>query len=93
MRLSEFEILTIKNSVRLLDEKAKVYLFASRIDDKQKGGDIDILVISDKINQSDSYIIKSRIFEKLEEQKIDILIKQKPDDAFTKYIFKSVIEL
>jgi len=93
VRLSELEISTIKNSVILLDDKAKVYLFGSRTDDRQKGGDIDILVLSDKISQSDSYLIKSKIFEKLEEQKIDILVKKKIDDAFSNYIFKSVVEL
>ena len=93
MRLSEFEISAIKNSVMLLDDKAKVYLFGSRVDYTARGGDIDILVLSEKIKQNDSYLIKSKIFEKMEEQKIDILIKQKIDDSFSKYVFKSSIQL
>lgn len=93
MRLSNLEISAIKSSVLLFDDNAKVYLFGSRVDNKLKGGDIDILVLSQKIKQTDSYLIKSKIFEKLEEQKIDLVIKKKLDDAFSKYISKSSIEL
>ena len=93
MRLSNFEISAIKSSIHLFDGTAKVYLFGSRVDDKLKGGDIDILVLSEKIKQADSYLIKSKIFEKLEEQKIDLVIKKKLDDAFSNYISKSSVEL
>lgn len=93
MRLSNFEISAIKDSVRLFDGTAKVYLFGSRVDDKLKGGDIDILVLSEKIKQADSYLIKAKIFEKLDEQKIDLIIKDKFDDPFSKYVFKSSVEL
>jgi len=93
MRLSNSEISAIKSSVQLFDGSAKVYLFGSRVDDKLKGGDIDILVLSQKIKQADSYLIKSKIFEKLEEQKIDLVIKKELDDSFSKYIYKSSIEL
>ncbi|MBN8572118.1 MAG: nucleotidyltransferase domain-containing protein [Ignavibacteria bacterium] len=93
MRLSNSEISAIKTSVQLFDSRAKVYLFGSRVDDKLKGGDIDILVLSEKIRQGDSFRIKSKIFEQLEEQKIDIVIKKELDDPFSKYVFKSSIEL
>ncbi len=93
MRLSNIEISAIKSSVHLFDGTAKVYLFGSRVDDKLKGGDIDILVLSEKIKQADSYLIKSKIFEKLEEQKIDIIIKDKFDDTFSSYVLKSSVEL
>ncbi len=93
MRLSTSEISIIKSSIHLFDGTAKVYLFGSRVDDKLKGGDIDILVLSEKINQADSYLIKAKIFESLEEQKIDLVIKENIDDSFSKRIFNTRIVL
>ena len=93
LRLTTSEISVIKSSINSFDEQAKIYLFGSRVDDKLKGGDIDLLVLSEKILQRDTYLLKAKIFRTLEEQKIDIIIKKQPDDAFTKYIFKQAIEL
>ena len=45
MRLSEFEKDAIKESVLPLDPEAKIFLFGSRADDTQKGGDIDTIAV------------------------------------------------
>jgi len=50
MRLHETERHAIIQSVRSVDPDAAVYLFGSRADDTAKGGDIDLLVLSRKIN-------------------------------------------
>ena len=57
MRLKEFEIRAIKEAVRSMDKKAKVYLFDSRTDDTKKEKDIDLLIISDKLEFGDKYKI------------------------------------
>lgn len=82
MRLSKFEIDTIKQGVFALDPKARVYLFGSRTDDNKKGGDIDLLILSDKLKPIDKIKIKAQIFKKLEEQKIDILISKDTKKPF-----------
>ncbi|MCP5053399.1 MAG: nucleotidyltransferase domain-containing protein [bacterium] len=74
MRLSEYEKEAITQSVYGHDPDADVYLFGSRVDDTQKGGDIDLLIISKKLGPPDKINLKVDIFKKLEEQKIDILI-------------------
>lgn len=42
MRLSEKEVLFIKNIIKVKDPQARIFLYGSRIDDNLKGGDIDI---------------------------------------------------
>ena len=85
MRLSKFEVDTIKQSVYALDPKAKVYLFGSRVDDKKRGGDIDLLILSEKIRPIDKIKLKASIFKKLEEQKIDIIISKDTKRPFIRY--------
>lgn len=74
MRLSNKEIEAIKSVVMEFDTNAEVKLFGSRTDDTKKGGDIDLLVISNKISFSDKISILIRLKEKIGEQKIDILV-------------------
>lgn len=44
MRLSTKAVNTIKTTLEEIISKVKVYLFGSRVDDRKKGGDIDIYV-------------------------------------------------
>lgn len=74
MRLTKFESETIKRIVEANIKDADVYLFGSRTDDKKKGGDIDLLVISDN---DVTLRMRRKIYLELEdelgEQKIDIV--------------------
>jgi predicted nucleotidyltransferase len=76
-----------------MDPKASVYLFGSRADDSQKGGDIDLLIISKKIKPADKIDLKAAIFEKLEEQKIDIVITGDIEKPFVKIALKQGVML
>jgi predicted nucleotidyltransferase len=94
MRLKEEEIQTLKNTLKLLSEDARLYLFGSRVDDSKKGGDIDLLVISDKLSKKDIRKLRLDFFSKFGEQKIDIVL----DDGsfstpFVKIIFQKAVEL
>lgn len=93
MRLKELEINAIKNAVREFDEDAKIYLYGSRTDDSKKGGDIDLLIISDKIKTKEVRKIRLKIFDIIGEQKIDIISTPTINSAFTEYAFKSGIRL
>ena len=65
-----------------MDSKAKVYLFGSRVDDTKKGGDIDLLIISDKLEFGDKYKIYSKITHTLQDRKIDIIINNGVDTNY-----------
>lgn len=86
MRLSQKEISAIKNNILNYDKNAKVYLFGSRTNDKAKGGDIDVLVISDKIGFTERLKITTGIFKEIDEQKLDLVIKKDFNDVFVKMI-------
>ncbi len=74
MRLLSEEREAISEAVAKFDSEAEVYLFGSRVDDTKRGGDIDILVISDKIDKHSIFLIEEEIFKKIEEQKIDFVL-------------------
>ncbi len=74
MRLTKFEAEAIRTIVKENIRDADVYLFGSRVDDKKKGGDIDLLIISD---DDVTLRMRRKIYLELEdelgEQKIDIV--------------------
>jgi predicted nucleotidyltransferase len=49
MRLTASEIAAIREEVGRLDPKAEVYLYGSPVDDTARGGDVDLLVISETL--------------------------------------------
>jgi len=63
MRLTKYEIESIKKAFRETFENGKIYLFGSRVDDTKRGGDIDL------------YLIPSSFFEDAMERKIKFLVK------------------
>ena len=76
-----------------LDPNAKIYLFGSRADPNKKGGDIDLLIFSQLLSNSDKISILVRIFDKIEEQKIDMIIAKNTADPFVRLALKTGIEL
>ena len=93
MRLSTMEATTIKTVLASIDSTAKVYLFGSRVDDHQKGGDIDLLVFSKKIDLSKKIRFHAKLWEQLGEQKIDIVIAKASNHAFVDSILNKAVQL
>ena len=86
MRLSEKEKQVILKHILLADPDAKIYLFGSRTNSMAKGGDIDLLIISDKIGFAEKIKIRVGVFGEIEEQKLDLVVKKNFDDTFVKVI-------
>ena len=93
MRLHQTEILAIKEAILSLDEDAEIYIFGSRTDQTLKGGDIDILVLSQSLSFGDKLKIKQMIFEKMEEQRIDLIIARNTDAPFVRMAFKKGVQI
>ena len=93
MRLSQTEIETISQTIGSLDDRARIRLFGSRADDAKRGGDIDLLILSEKLMESDRGTIRLRLQEKLGEQKIDIIIARDLSDAFVRVAYNEGVEI
>ena len=89
MRLTKNEILNIKKIIYSFDKNSKIYIFGSRIDDKKRGGDIDIFVISKKINFKIKQKIKVKFYLLFGDRKIDLIIT---DDVNKKSFFKYIVK-
>ncbi len=93
MRLTTSEANSIKNCINAIDQQAEVYLFGSRTDDQKKGGDIDLFIISDKIDFNEKLLLKICIKEKIGDQKIDLVTSHGKHDLFAKVALENAIKL
>jgi predicted nucleotidyltransferase len=93
MRLSVREKDAILVSVRRFDEAAQVFLFGSRAEDSKKGGDIDLLIVSERISRTDRSRIRNAICDAIGEQKIDLLVTHDASGSFVKKALSTGIAL
>lgn len=89
MRLRQIEVQTLKNKLSELSPNARLYLFGSRTDDSERGGDIDLMIVSDAITRKDIRTLRLEFFEKFGEQKIDIVID---DGSFKEPFHKMILQ-
>ncbi|WP_029522449.1 nucleotidyltransferase domain-containing protein [Persephonella sp. KM09-Lau-8] len=77
VRLSQNEIKIIKNLAKeIFGENSKVYIFGSRADLSKKGGDIDILIETDKkTSLQEELKFLAQIEIKGIERKVDLIVK------------------
>jgi predicted nucleotidyltransferase len=99
MRLSEFEIESIKSLANLhFGKNVQVFLFGSRTRNQQRGGDIDLFIrnpdseqlrIRTKINFITDLILQ------IGEQKIDVVLENPAtiNSGFLKTIHQTAIQL
>jgi len=95
MRISKEIQNFFKQSVKSIDATANVYLFGSRTDDNKKGGDIDILILSnEKIDLDKILLLKINFYKQFGEQKLDIInFTYNENNSFKDYILDSAILL
>jgi predicted nucleotidyltransferase len=76
MRLNADESKAIREEARRLDPAAEIYLYGSRADDSARGGDIDLLVISDKLNFRDLLKLRTAILDRIGWQQLDLTVRR-----------------
>jgi len=94
MRLTHNEVTLLKEKLASMSSEARLYLFGSRADDSKRGGDIDLLVVSNKLTKRDLRYLRLAFFEVFGEQKLDIVLDDGSfKDPFRKIISQKVIRL
>lgn len=93
MRLSPTERQIISQTIHQVDAAATVYLYGSRVDDNAKGGDIDLLVLSKKIDLMTKLDILAQLHRGLGERKIDLAIYPDAARPFAKIAIESGIRI
>ena len=95
MRITEYQKNMIVEAVVNIDPNAKVWLFGSRVDDNKKGGDIDIAIFSEKIENDVMQKIQVRRFicDRIGEQKIDIVTTNSGKEPIFKLAVAEGIQL
>ncbi len=91
MRLKKSEIDLIKSIVKSFDPDSKVFLFGSRTDNKAKGGDIDLLIITKKNTFADKLKLRVKLKEKIGDQRIDIILTDDIQKAMKNNPFINII--
>ena len=88
MRLSTEQQHFINDYWQKQNAKNQVYLFGSRVDDGKKGGDIDILVLSnDKIKHLEIFKMKIAFCSEFGQQKMDVVnLKFDDNSDFKKHV-------
>ena len=77
MRLTASEITAIREEAGRLDPKAEVYLYGSRVDDSARGGDVDLLVVSDTLGLRDVLRLRTRILDRIGWQQLDLVVRRR----------------
>ena len=95
MRLTDYEIESIKKVFEESFGNGQIYLFGSRVDDTQKGGDIDLYI---QTEDKDDLMIKkirflARLKEKIGDQKIDVVMSKNKTRVIEKEAMIKGIEL
>jgi predicted nucleotidyltransferase len=99
MRLSEFEIETIKSLAKHhFGNNVQVFLFGSRTKNQLRGGDIDLFI---RNQEGDPLKIRTKInfvtdlILRIGEQKIDVVLENPvtKDSNFLKTIYQTAIQL
>ncbi|ADO45195.1 DNA polymerase beta domain protein region [Hydrogenobacter thermophilus TK-6] len=94
VRLSKEEVETIKSIVKKYDPAAEILIFGSRTDLTKRGGDIDILIVSGKIDYRIRRKIRVDLQLALGDRKVDLIITDDPEkNEFTKIAYKYGVKI
>ena len=77
MRLGANDVQSIREEVRRADPESEVYLFGSRADDSARGGDIDLLVVSDALGFREVLRLRTAILDRIGWQQLDLVVRRR----------------
>jgi len=98
MRLTKYEKKAIKDTFKEVFKEGDIYLFGSRIDDSQRGGDIDLYIDLKHSLDSENTIDKKskfrlKLYELIGEQKIDVIVSIDKERSIEKVALSQGVKL
>lgn len=85
----------ILTAVGKQDPNARIILFGSRVDDRARGGDIDLLIVSDVIGLHEEWEIRRDVLDEIGWQKLDLVVRRRnqPESAIVSVAMETGIPL
>jgi predicted nucleotidyltransferase len=77
MRLKPEDVAVIREEISRADPAAEAWLFGSRVDDHARGGDIDLLVVSDRLGFPEQLRLRLAILDRIGWQQLDLLVRRR----------------
>jgi predicted nucleotidyltransferase len=77
MRLTPETVQAIRDEVSRADPQAEIWLFGSRVNDEARGGDIDLLVVSDCITFADELRLRTALLDRIGWQRLDLIVRSR----------------
>ncbi len=74
MRLGADEAEVIRGAILEADPAAEIYLYGSRVDDHARGGDIDLLVVSEILGFREVLRLRREILDRIGWQQLDLVV-------------------
>ena len=95
MRLTPHQRTASLTAVGKQDPKARIILFGSRADDRARGGDIDLLIVSDVIGMHQEWEIRRDVLDEIGWQKLDLIVRRRnqPESAIVSVAMETGIPL
>ena len=93
MRLAPREQSAIREAIHEADGEASIYLFGLRVDAAASGGDIDLLVLSTKIDLMTKLGILARLHQQLGERRIDLVVYPDTSRPFPRMVIEEGVRL
>jgi len=93
MRLDSDQIQIIREVIHKYDPQAEILLFGSRVNDKAKGGDIDLLCFSGAIDRRIKRLIRREMSDRLNGQRIDLMVSPDRTESFVRMAMEDAVSL
>jgi predicted nucleotidyltransferase len=94
VRLKSEEVSVLKRKISELSPDAGLYLFGSRTDDRSRGGDIDLLIVSKDFDRKKVRALRLEFFKYFGEQKLDIVVDDGSfENPFHHMVFQKALPL
>jgi len=93
MRLSPRQVRDIRKPILEYDPQASILLFGSRTDDAAKGGDIDVLCLSKKIDRHKRRRIRREISDRMDGQRVDLIVAADTSKPFVRLAMREAMPL